>query len=33
MTDTKCMHVFSSKGAELDFVRSCGAVSSGFKRG
>ena len=26
-TEIKCMHVFSSKGAELDFVRSCHTVS------
>ena len=23
MTEMKCMQVFSSRGAELDFVRSC----------
>ena len=26
-TDMKCMQVFSSKGAELDLVRSCGFIS------
>ena len=33
MTDTKCIHVFSSNGAELDLVRSSQEVSGSLEAG